>query len=170
MTGGELLEHERRVERALARAASRLHEAVEVRTPVDEVMLSEEAECFDEVAQGEQGRELLLTFFDRFFEFLYEDGPHPGWVLRRLYALARRYRPSYILHMNGTDLGLMFGETRAAQSWRTQLIFDRLKLSGVHGCRGGGFKTESSREAYADAARGNRNRAKGKKKSTKKKK
>lgn len=161
----ELLEHERRVDTALSRAASRMHEAVDVNTPVDELMLSEEAEAFERLASDDEaGRRLLLAFFDRFFDFLYEDGPHPGWVLRRVFALARRYRPELILKMNGTDLGLMFGETRAAQSWRMQAIFDRLKLSGVRGARGGGFKCEASRESYSEAARGNSNRSKQKKK------
>ncbi len=161
----ELLEHERRVESALARAASRLHEAVETRTPVHEVMLSEEAEEFERMADTvEDGERLRQEFFQRFFDFLFEDGPHPGWVLRRLYVLARRYRPDLVLRMNGTDLGLLFGETRAAQSYRMQLIFDRLRGAGARGFRGGGCKSEGSREAYAASAAGNHNRAKGKKK------
>ncbi len=88
-------------------------------------------------------------------------------MLRRLYMLARRYRPELILHMNGTDLGMLFGETRANQSYRMQLIFDRLKAAGVRGNRGGGCKTESSRGSYAEAAEGNHNRAGGKRKKRK---
>lgn len=157
----ELLEHERRVESALARAAARLHEVGETRTPLDEVMLSEEAESFERMTDfSEEAQRLRVEFFARFFDFLFEDGPHPGWVLRRIYALARRYRPDLILGMNGTDLGLLFGETRAAQSYRMQLIFDRLRMSGTRGFRGGGCKREESRSAYAASATGNRNRAK----------
>jgi hypothetical protein len=164
----ELQEHERRIEQALARAASRLHVPIERSTPESELILSEEAEAFEQMADAEErGQRLLMAFFTKFFDFLYEDGPHPGWVLRRLYVLARRYRPELILEMNGTDLGLMFGETRASQSYRMQQIFDRLKLSGVRGFRGGGCKTESAREAYAESAEGNHNRA-GKRKKKKK--
>lgn len=165
----ELLEHERRTANALARAAARMHEAVDVKTPLDSMMLEEESAIFDAAAgKDEERMRLLRDFFDKFFEFLYEDGPHPGWVLRRIYSLARRYRPELIMGMNGTDLGMMFGETRAAQSWRMQLIFDRLKGSGVRGNRGGGCKTEGSRAAYAEAAAGNHNRS-GKKKTKAKK-
>jgi hypothetical protein len=161
----ELLEHERRVESALARAASRMHEAVEPRTPVDELMLSEEAEEFERLAdEHERGELLLKKFFFRFLDFLYEDGPHPGWVLRRLYVMARRYRPELILHMNGSELGQLFGETRAAQSHRMQMLFDRLSASGVRGFRGAGCKSETSRSTYAAAAAGNQNRRKKKKK------
>lgn len=156
----ELLEHERRVDAALSRAADRLHEQIDVNTPADEVMLAEEVESFERLTKDEEQMRLLLAFFDRFFDFLYEDGPHPGWVLRRVYALARRYRPSLIMNMNGTDLGMMFNETRAAQSWRIQAIFDRLKLSGVRGCRGAGFKSEGARESYSESAKGNHNRRK----------
>lgn len=160
----ELLEHERRVESALARAASRTHEAVETRTPLDELMLSEEAAEFERLADEHERGELLLNrFFFRMLEFLYADGPHPGWVLRRLYVMARRYRPDLILHMNGTDLGLLFGETRAAQSYRMQLLFEKLQGAGVRGFRGAGCKSEGSREVYAASAAGNSNRAKGKK-------
>jgi len=160
----ELLDHERRVESALSRAASRLHEAVDRRTPLDELMLAEEAEEFERRAEeSETAAELLQEFFQRFLDFVFEEGPHPGWVMRRVYALARRYRPELILHMNGTDLGLLFGETRAAQSHRMQLLFDRLRQAGVRGGRGGGCKSQGSREVYASAARGNHNRAKGKK-------
>lgn len=160
----ERLEHEQRVDAALERAASRSHEPVELSTPLDELMLKEEAESFERMTGDEGEMRLLLAFFDRFFDFLYEDGPHPGWVLRRVYALARRYKPDLILGMNGTDLGLMFGESRAAQSWRMQAIFDRLRGAGVRGSRGGGFKTEDAREAYSAAQRGNNNRRKLKRK------
>ncbi len=159
MTRGELTQHERRVESALERAAARMHEAVEWRTPLDELMLSEAAERMGDV-HSEDEMALLVEFFRRVFDFIFEEGAHPGWVLRRVYALARRYRPDLILHMNGTDLGLLFGETRAAQSYRMQLIFDRLRMSGVRGFRGGGCKSEESRATYAASAAGNHNRSK----------
>ncbi len=64
----ELLECERRTESALARAASRLHEQIEIKTPVDYLMLCEEAEEFEiKAARHEQGQKLLADFFTRFF-------------------------------------------------------------------------------------------------------
>ena len=137
MTEHELLEHERRVATALNRAASRLHEPVEIRDPAHEVIAAEEAEEFAAIAdRHEVGPRLLREFFDRFMDCVFEDGPHPGAALRRVYMLARRYTPEKILHMNGTDLGMLFGESRASQSHRMQLIFDRLKGAGVRGNRG----------------------------------
>lgn len=159
MTENELLKCEREMEEVLAKAAVRWKVEVEPRTPLDYAILKEEAEVFEAMAAKDEDRlKFMQAVFDRIFEFLYEDGPHPGWVLRRVYLLARRYCPERMLNMNGTDLGNLFGESRAAQSWRMQKIFDRLKASGVRGFRGGGCKTEGSRAAYAEAAGGNHNR------------
>lgn len=131
---------------------------VSFRTPADEVMLKEEAENF--ISAGERNVAAATEFFWRFFDFVFAEGPHPGWVLRRLYALARIYRPDLIAHMNGTDLADMFGETRAAQSFRLRCIFDHLGISQISSVS----KKRSASAVYAASARGNKSRKNGKKK------
>lgn len=155
MNEHDLMEHERRVEGALMRAAERLHEQVVFRTPADEVMLAEEAGAF--VSEEERRWEIMADFLSRFFDFVFAEGPHPGWVLRRLYALARIYRPDLMLRMNGTDLALLFGETRAAQSFRLKCLFDELGIVEWAGVS----KRRAASRTFSAAQRGNRNRRKG---------
>ena len=180
MNPRELLIHERRIEAALAKASRRRGDEVEGWTPVDELMLRDDlreyekevlrvAEETPDVERNDDAKfQLFAEWMRLWFDFVFEDGPHPGWALRRVYALARRYRPHVIMHMNGTDLALIFGESRAAQSWRMQQLFDRLKACGVAGNRGSGFKMESTRVGYAKAAKGNHNRRGGAGKTKKK--
>jgi len=171
----EIEEHRSRIDQTLARTAARRHEAIDVRTPADELELLEELEALESrsLAAAREMEDdhwpLYSRWFALWFEFIFEDGPSPHWALRRLYTLARRYRPELIAHMNGTEVGLLFGRTRAAESNRLQLLFDRLHKCGVAGFRGGGAKRESTRETFATKAKGNQNRARGKKTQPKKK-
>ena len=113
---------------------------------------------------------LFRMWWSRLWQFFYADGPHPGVVIRRVFMLARRYAPELILHMNGTDLGIMWGDTRAAQSHRINVMFDGLRSAGVRGNRGGGCKREGTRKTFAKSATGNQNRKKtGRNKRTKQK-
>lgn len=173
LTARELEKHERRINAVLEKTALRRGEAIVVRTPADEVELREElreleAKCLAAVEEfGDDRWALYSRWFDLWFEFLYEDGPHPQWPLRRLYMLARRYKPALIAHMNGTELGMMWGITRAAESDRLQQLFDRLHFCGVAGFRGGGAKCEETRKTFAATSKGNKNR-RGKKSKKKK--
>lgn len=146
------LEHERRISDVLARAARGLPEPVEWRTPLDELMLAEEAQGW--LSQEEAAMDLAMDFLRRWFDFVFAEGPHPGWVLRRLYALARVYRPDLMLRMNGSHLALLFGESRAAQSFRLRVLFDQLGIEQVPGVS----KRRVASGVYAAAQRGKRRR------------
>lgn len=142
---------EYRIDLALSRAAARAGyepEVVMPHSPLDELLRTEAGE-------EEEQREMLGLVLDYFFA----DGRHPGSVLRRVYAVARAIRPRLIGHMNGTELALMFGETRAAQAWRVKKIFSGyLQERGAKGFKATFQKSESSTPKYAAAARGNQNR------------
>lgn len=165
LTASEIALLDRNMQRALDRAAARLGEVPAPSTPATDAMLREElaglesavgktVEEFDDPM--DQFREFLRLWQD----FIFEDGPHPFWVARRVFLIARRYCPKHILEMNGTDLSILFGVERATESARFNLFFDRLAGAGVRGARGGGAKRQSAREHFAEAAKGNHNRSK----------
>jgi hypothetical protein len=81
--------------------------------------------------------------------------------MRRVYALTYALRPKAILNMSMHDLGNLFGETPAAQSWRIEKIFSGyLKKNGARGFKAAGQKSEESRAVYSQAQKGNTNRTK----------
>jgi hypothetical protein len=128
---------ERQIQDALDRAAARRTEHVEAHTPATLAMLREDLLSFNELVHEDAAEfagdpsGLFRMWWGRIFDFIFADGPHPGLAVRRLFMLARRYRPELIHHMNGTDLALMWGDTRAAQAWRINILFDGLRAAGV---------------------------------------
>lgn len=167
LTPQEIESHEARIQTAITRAASRLGEGIDDWTPADELQLREDLAAFDadvartarEAVDFEEDPMFVFREWMRtMFEFFFKDGPHPGWAVRRILMIARRYYPDLILRMNGTDLGLIWGVTRAAESARINLLFDDLRASGARGSRGGGCKREGTRAVNAERARGNQNR------------
>jgi hypothetical protein len=150
--------HDTVVSDVLAAAYRRLrsgHEAIDTHTPLDALMREEEGMPADErVVRAEAFRAILADFF--------ADGPHPAKVMRRVFALTKAYAPELILNMTCQDLGNMFGETRAAVSWRiNQLHNKRVKAAGANGTHVRFQKSETTRAKYRLAAKGNKNRAKG---------
>ena len=89
----------------------------------------------------------------QFLEYIFAEGPHPGRVIRRCYALAQTFRTDLILEMSREDLAIMLGETRAANSKRLQML-------EPYG-RAPGNKGEDHRSAAKKSATGNNSRRKG---------
>lgn len=147
--------HNLRINSALAIAAARRgfsQEAVTNHTPLDALIEA------DERCQEQEG---LGSVLQRMMLFFFADGAHPGVVLRRVYAVAKAIEPAMINHMSLEELALMFGETKAAQSWRLKRIFsDYQRHSGLKGFKARFQKSESARAAYSRAQRGNKNRKK----------
>lgn len=146
--------HTRRINSVLARKALQhgyAFEGATVRTPLDELLAKDEPED----AQCE--RRETLQALNRFFV---ADGPSPGAVVRRVFAVLRAVNPELIAHMTVRELALMFDETPAAQSWRIKKIFsDYLRERGVKGFKAPFQKSEAARAAYSRAQQGNRNRS-----------
>jgi hypothetical protein len=165
-TPSELLHLEREMQRALSRAAARLNEVPDFHNPATDTMLREELRASEgKVSRavedfGDEPMELFREFLRIWQDFVFEDGPHPFWVMRRVYLFARRYCPEHILEMNGSDLAILLGHTRSNESARLNLLFDRLAGSGVRGARGACGKRQTSRDTFAFLAEGNHNRAK----------
>jgi hypothetical protein len=95
----------------------------------------------------------------RLLTFLFQNGPHPGAVVRLVYLLAWRTMPELVLNMNGSELAEMMGETRAAWSARNKKMFtDYLRKKGFKATLCHGMKSESACTKYAAAAMRNTNR------------
>lgn len=148
-------EHEKRINDVLARSfrreVGRGREPVYVRTPLDDLIEAEEG---DEDARSKMLGQVLDYFF--------ADGPHPGAVLRRVFGLAKAVRPQLIMHMSLHDLGQMFGDGRAAWSFRIKSIFNGYlkKMTGMD------FtlpwqKSPGAVAKYSEAQKGNSNRRHG---------
>ncbi len=146
--------HDLRINSVLARRALRRgysQESITTETPLTELIQAEERTA----VAGEKGDVLK-----RMMQFFYADGQHPGAVLRRVFAVAKAIDPELLGHMNLEELGLMFGETKAAQSWRVKKIFsDYQKERGVKGFKANFQKSETACGAMSRAQRGNKNRS-----------
>lgn len=150
--------HERRIQSTLAHVyrVTSMSEPVTTSTPLDALLRAEEAEP--------EAHAIREEAFDGLMNYLFSDGPHPGCVVRRAYALAKSIRPELIAHMSLEDLGQMLGETRAAQSWRIKKIFSNYLASA--GCRATHARFQKSATAcdkYSAVQRGNHNRRNGRK-------
>ena len=112
-------------------------------------------------APGDGESEILIKAETaiRLLMFMFQDGPHPGCVMRVVYLLAQRLKPELVLNMSGAELADMIGETRAAWSARNKRIFTRyLEERGVKASRGRLQKSSAACAKYAVAALGNTNR------------
>lgn len=145
--------HDVRINSILARAAARRgynQESITTITPLTELMATEGR------AELEGGRADVLK---QMLLFFYADGQHPGAVLRRVFAVAKALDESLLEGMTLTDMAQMFGETKAAQSWRIQKIFSGYqRAAGVNGFKASFQKSEAARAAYSRTQRGNTNR------------
>jgi hypothetical protein len=122
--------------------------------------LDAEADRF--AADGESAR-VFVEAYSFLFEFIFADGPHPGHAMRRLYMLAKKYRPDCIWDMGYRALGLLLGESHAAMEWRISILDEYALNKGITGVKMGWQKTCASSAAFSKAQRGNSNRLGGKK-------
>lgn len=106
-----------------------------------------------------------------FLNILFDAGPHPERVMKRLYALVWAVDREKVVNLSQTGLALLFKETRAASSARIGLLYTEfLKSKGYRGTKVPGQKSESACQNFALRAQGNTSRRKGKKKGDKRSK
>jgi hypothetical protein len=156
-----------------------LHEKVDRRTPLDELMdaeqragLRETLTPFEELdghaeELGKEGPEAVALMLEAHFwllDFLFAEGPHPGVVMRRLYAWVKKYRPSAIWDAGYRQLGDLLGESHAAMEWRIGQIIDNYATSkGMKGVKMPWQRGAAVSETLSKAQRGNVNRLGGQK-------
>ena len=102
---------------AYSREQAHGREPVYFRTPLDEILSREAGETSDEAAIRLEARLEMLEWF-------FGDGPHPGHVMRRVFAMAKSIKSGLILNMSLEEMGLMLGETKAAGSWRIKKLIN----------------------------------------------
>lgn len=108
---------------------------------------------------GEEEMRLMCQAAKRLLIFVFQDGPHPGCVMRLTYLLAQRISPELILNMSGAELADIFGETRAAWSARQiRMMNGYLKSRGAKAVKGRNQKSDSAVASYSSSAMGNTNR------------
>jgi hypothetical protein len=150
--------HASRMEKVLGAVCRRNGlEAVESRTPLDDVMEREEG------IKEEVGQEVFTEYVALIMNLFFADGAHPAKVLRRVYAYAKKYRPELIHNMSVRDLGLLFGESGAAVSYRIKMIFDEPQArAGGKAYKAPWQKTAAACRSFSEAQKGNQNRRGGK--------
>jgi hypothetical protein len=127
-------------------------EAVQDDTPLSELVNRAAAEE-SEVVDAEM--ELRQKHFNTMLEWIFGDteGPHPAYVMRRLFGLTFHRRPDLLAYMTMADLGLLLGESSAAFSFRLKQLFPGIP------CRS--QKRMGAKANYSAAQKGNRNRRRG---------
>lgn len=151
--------HEDRIESLLARKALASGYDVGARsetyTPLDALLRSEEA-ADDE---DEKRSECIACFID----FLLQDGMHPARVMKNFYAAVHALRPQALPgEWTCEDFAALFGETRAAHSWRVKQLFSkRLEAAGKRPVKARFQKASGATANYAQAQKGNSNRRHG---------
>lgn len=150
--------HETRIEHVLGAVyRDGRWDGVEHATPLSDLLATERADGIQ--TEEEKIRD---EAFARLVDFLFADGPHPGCVVRRIFALAKAIRPQVLCTMSLEEIHLMLGETRAAGSWRIKKIFSGyLAAAGGRAVKARFQKLDTARAAMSRAQRGNHNRADG---------
>lgn len=92
-------------------------------------------------------------------------GPSPRQVLKRLYAFVRVISPDHVWRMSQSDVGALFGETRAATCEREKRELEEFfrLWSQTKWTANRGGKTAAAREKYSQQKKGNHCRKGGKK-------
>lgn len=125
---------------------------------------------FDELAEQErrmdaESKEAALISLEAHFwllDFLFADGPHPGKVMRRLYAWVKKYRPELVWDMGYRNLGELFGESGAAMEWRVgQMIDNYAEAHGMRSVKMPWQRTAEACAAYSEVQQENSNRSGG---------
>lgn len=133
----------------------------DLRMPFQE-MLEAEEDGADE-KPGEYEFRQRMVGVKAFFAFLKSHGCHPANMLKQLAAAGRACHIEPFCDMTMGELGMLFGETKAAHSWRCKLLSKEIELSGMRGSKLPGQKTKEASEVYRKIRKGNINRKGGKK-------
>lgn len=158
MKGGTAAEHEERIASVLARRASKAGmqaEGVTYRTPLSALLAAEEEDTDDTLAARSEIIGMMI-------DFAMQDGPHPQAVLKNFYAIVHALRPQALRGWTCQDIAELFGETKAAHSWRVKKIFKvRLEAVGARPIKARFQKPSGATANYSAAQKGNHNRRHG---------
>lgn len=161
MSERELAEHEERIAQLLSRKAWQAvqeglpPESVTHHTPLAVLLAGEIADDEDEQRRRS---EVLAAFVD----FVLQDGAHPAAAMKNFFAVVHALRPQALAHWTCEDFGQLFGQTKAAHSWRVKKLFGPwIEARGSRPIRARFQKAASATRNYSEAQKGNRNRRHG---------
>lgn len=155
-TARQLAQYDRSVHAILTAAHSRMGEQMPVdhHTPLDALISQEFAISGDDYEIKSEAVCAILSW-------LFESGPAPATVVKRLFSLTRAVKPELMLNMSGAEIAALFGQGRAAESARSRMILgETLGRVGYKNTQLPYQKSPSACAKYAQVQRGNRNRVK----------
>lgn len=156
---GSIDVHEKRIESLLRRKAAERGsqaEAVTTYTPLSALLQAEDG------ADDEQAAAARSEVLGMMIDFTLQNGPHPAAVLKNFYALVHALRPQAMPNWTCQNYADLFGETKAAHSWRVKQLMERFVVArGGRPIRARFQKAASSTKNYSAAQKGNRNRRHG---------
>ena len=116
-----------------------------------------------EDGSDEDARQARSEVLGMLIDYAMQDGAHPAKVMKNFYAIVHALRPQALPgEWTCKDFGDLFGETKAAHSWRVKKLFDRrLKERGARPIKARFQKPASATPKYAAAQKGNSNRRHG---------
>jgi hypothetical protein len=157
-----LLVFEANMDAALRRLFRRSSEAAAVvDMPFDELLTNEQDGLDGEPGDYEmRQRAVGVRSFLRYLTCEIGKGAALLAIMKRLFAAGRAMGVAPFNQLTMTEAGLMFGETKAAHSWRCKLLSGKLKLAGMNGVQLPGQKSPDASAVYAKVAQGNGNRKK----------
>lgn len=102
-----------------------------------------------------------LDALEVLLDYVWQEGLVDPWQgFKRLVAMTRRVKPSYLRGMTQTEVGIVLRETKAAPSAREKRVVEgilrRFKMLGYHLL--GDTKSEETRRRCGEAQKGNTNR------------
>ncbi len=151
-------DQEARIDAILRKNAGNLHLVPEARTPLEDLFRLEDGDEEIEVRREER----LLTF-RLVMGYIFEAGPEPLSVLRRIFAITKAVRPELIGDMSLEDISVICADgSKATVSARIERIYN--KPVAETGAKGVTAAFQKRSGAYAEAQLGNKNRRKGKRK------
>lgn len=107
--------------------------------------------------------EIWMGAWGAFLAIIFAEGPSPERICKRLHAFTWCVAREHLANMNQTQLGMMWKETRAAVQHRIEALYTNyLKKMGYRGTHVPGMKSETARKTLSEKAKGNTNRAHGK--------
>lgn len=127
-------------------------------TPFDEMMAREESEfTSDEQAIRHEAISTMLGWF-------WEGGLDLERASKRLVTYTRNYRPELVLNISCETAAAMFGQGRAAESARTEVLEKTMRRAGYRHTTLPTRKSDRARAKMAKAQKGNKHRARSVKK------
>jgi len=153
--------HEANMRAALESSYAREQFAIaEQEMPFDRLLMIEDGIDDGEDPAGRYEYHQRLVGVKALFRYILAEGNHPLKIMKRLYAAGAGFREEAFSRLTMEERALMFGETKAAVSWRMKALSGLIDLAGMRGTKLPGQKSAAATANYSACQAGNSNRKK----------